>query len=113
MRFADFDRNGDQKLDFEEFYALQTKQVRDQYTADEVRVWFEAADANGDGSISISEWFMWTLANLAEMHGEASLARIFAKYDQDGSGVIDAAEFEQLAVAPQLALREPRPLLQR
>ena len=96
-RFADFDRNGDMKLDWEEFLAIQIKVIREQYSLDEIRSWYDLADVNGDGEISISEWFVWTLDNLADRFGVHSVERIFSKYDTDGSGVLDIAEFEWLA----------------
>lgn len=99
MRFAEYDGDGNQKLDFDEFYAMQPQRLRDEHSVEEIRTWFDAADTNGDGDLSIAEFFLWTLSNSAQKYGAASMEHAFAKYDDNGSGVLDAAEFEKMAIA--------------
>lgn len=57
--------------------------------------WFDAADANKDGRLS-----------LAEMRADA--ARYYKLLDADGSGEIDPAEIEryEIAIAREIALRD-------
>ena len=47
--FTEFDIDGNQSLDFEEFYAMQPNVIRDRYTAEEIRQWFDSADLDGNG----------------------------------------------------------------
>ena len=97
MSFAEYDMDGNQRLDFEEasfpaglhartlvssvlfdrlpshslthsppsmsaralshvqFYSMQPRLMRERYTPAEIRELFQAADANGDGSVSVNE----------------------------------------------------------
>ena len=64
MRFAEYDENGDCKLDWDEFYAMQPKHLRSQFSPQVIRSWFDAADINGDGVLSINEFFLWTMSAL-------------------------------------------------
>lgn len=99
MRFAEYDANGDECLDFEEFLALQPKSVRTKYSSDEIKAWFDAADKNGSGDLSANEFFHWSMSNAAQKHGSASLEQVFRKFDTDGTGELDAIEFNKAATA--------------
>ena len=96
-RFAEYDFDGDQKLDFEEFLAMQPKKVRETYAGHEIQAWFDAADTDGNGSLSINEFFKWSLSNASLKHGATALEAAFRKYDKDGTGFLDSFEFEQAA----------------
>ena len=125
-RFSEYDADGSQTLDWEEFYAMQPKRVRDTHTAADIRKasaqrscglllkarvvsplqphfdslalqWFEAADTDGDGSLSINEFFVWSLTHAATKHGAVTLQSIFERYDKDGSGLLEKAEFDRAA----------------
>ena len=88
---------GNMKLDFEEFYAMQPKQVREDYSPDEILQWFQAADVNSDGSLSINEFFCWSLSNAALQHGGMALQACFGHYDKNSTGYLDYHEFEAVA----------------
>ena len=94
-RFAEHDEDGNMSLDFEEFYAMQPRAVRDQYTAEDIRQWFDAADADGSGDLSVDEFFLWSLSNAATKFGSGSLEAAFARYDKDGTGALDLKEFSK------------------
>ena len=79
-RFAEFDHDGNERLDFEEFYAMFPRRVRESHSADEIRNWFAAADADHSGELSINEFFVWTLSGAAAQHGANSLRAICEKY---------------------------------
>ena len=93
-RFADADHSSDQLIDFDEFKEMLPAKLKKQFSAEQVRAWFDAADRDGSGEISIGEYFLWTLHNTAELHGPDVLALIFGKYDPDNSGQIELDEFQ-------------------
>ena len=72
-RFADHDQDGNLSLDFEEFYAMQPKNIRDSHSSEAIRAWFDAADTDGNGTLSIDEFFVWSLSNAATKFGSASI----------------------------------------
>ena len=94
-RFADADTDGDMKLDFDEFVAMQPAAMREKTPLADFKLWFDSADADGNGSLSIGEYFIWTLHSASEKHGEDALSKAFAKYDPDNSGRIDLIEFQK------------------
>lgn len=91
--FAECDHDGDQKLDFEEFYAMQPRKVRDTRSGAEIRQWFEAADVNGDGELSLDEFFLFSMSKTACEFGATSLIAAFERFDADGTGMLNATEF--------------------
>ena len=96
-RFAEFDADGDKKLDFEEFLAFLPKRIRDVYTPRDIRAWFDAADTNGDGTLSTNEFFRFSLSSSALRWGANPIKSIFEKFDSDQSGELDSHEFCALA----------------
>ena len=91
--FAEVDLDGNQRLDFEEFLAMQPGCIRDQYSVEQIQTWFNSADLNGDGTLSVEEFFAWSLSNAVQSHGRFSLQLAFEQYDKDGGGYLDAFEF--------------------
>ena len=94
-RFAEFDTNGDQRIDLEEFIAMQPKRIRECYTSDEIAQWFDAADTDGSGQLSPNEFFMWSLQSAAHTLGLSAIEEAFKKFDRDGTGELDFVEFKQ------------------
>ena len=47
------------QLDFEEFVAVQPSRIRETHSEKEMRSWFDMADENGNGTLSINEFFKW------------------------------------------------------
>lgn len=95
--FAGEDRDGNVKLDFEEFVAMQPLRIREANTVEEMRQWFELADDDGNGTLSINEFFKWSLGRSPLQHGSAILQAIFAKFDKNSGGSLDSAEFKRMA----------------
>ena len=96
LRFAEADENGDNALSWSEFLLMQPPPVRDKHGDEEIRGWFEEIDADSDGSVSINEYFTWTLSK-ALHNGDSGLRAVFMEYDKDGTGCLDAREFQRIA----------------
>ena len=95
-RYAEADSDGDQLLDFDEFLAMQPARLRKKFAIDQFRAWFDTADLDHSGKLSISEFYLWALRNATEEHGPSVLIELFAKYDPDGSGMVDQHEFQKV-----------------
>ena len=59
-KFIKADLSGDDKLGFNEFVAMLPKRTQQQ-PLENLRRWFDLADVNDDGSISMNEFFIWSL----------------------------------------------------
>lgn len=94
-RFTEADRDSDQRLDFAEFYSMQPRAVLDRFSAKQVREMFDAADVNGDGVLSINEFFFYSLGNAMSSKGKHTLTATFETYDTDGHGTLDRIEFRK------------------
>jgi len=70
--------------------------VRQEFCNDEIHRWFVAADLDGNGTLSIDEYFKWSLSKSSTFHGEKAILGMFRQYDKDGSGLLDAVEFEKV-----------------
>jgi hypothetical protein len=56
--FSNFiDHDGEMRLDFEEFIEMQPVKIREIHTREQMLQWFKDADGNGDGKLSINEFF--------------------------------------------------------
>ena len=97
MRFAQADSDGSNALDWEEFLAMQPPGVRSKYGDGQIREWFVAADGDGDGTVSINEFFTWTLQRQTLGGSALKLRAIFAAHDKDGSKYLDEVKFKKLA----------------
>lgn len=76
---------------------MQPRRIREQYSTADIRTWFEAADLDGNGELSINEFFQWSLSNAAEKYGASSLRAAFERFDTSGNGILNSYEFEQAA----------------
>ena len=97
VRFAEVDKNGDGRLDFDEFLALQPPALRKEQSDEEIRTWFDAVDTDGSGTITLTEWFFWALGKEAARTANSkqdSIRAVFAKHDTDSTGFLDVAEFQ-------------------
>ena len=52
---------------------MQPRAIREQYSTDEIRTWFLQADSDGNGSLSVNEFFRWSMANISSHFGDSAL----------------------------------------
>ena len=94
MSFAEADADGNNELDFEEFIKVLPPHTTKWHSRREIREWFKLADLDGNGVLSLQEFFLWSL-NFAARKSGSGIEGVFRRYDQDGSGKLDAMEFTQ------------------
>ena len=95
LRFAEADENGDNDLDFGEFLKMQPRCVREEHSDTEIREWFDSADTNKSGTVSINEFFTWTL-QMHALTGMDAVRNVFNKYDKNDTGCVELEEFSLL-----------------
>lgn len=61
LRFAEADKDGNNVLDWNEFLEMQPMSIRLQHSEKDIYEWFKSADVDGSGTVSINEFFMYTL----------------------------------------------------
>ena len=94
------DVNGDQVLSFEEFCEVVPDEMREQETEATLLELFDAADTDGNGSISKDEYLFWVLRWAAFDSGMSqNIKDTFQKFDSGGDGEVNMGEFIQ-AIAP-------------
>ena len=73
--FSNFiDHDGEMKLDLEEFIEMQPVRIREIHTCEQMHQWFKDADGNGDGKLSINEFFTCALRRKRlRTHGNGAL----------------------------------------
>ena len=97
LRFAEADADGNMDLSFEEFVNMQPHKVRETHGEAVLREWFDAADTDHSGTVSINEFLIWSLAKEQARSGDDSgLRAMFSVYDKDGSGTVDSREFAKI-----------------
>ena len=67
--------------------------LREKFAAADIRTWFDLADTNGDGTLSVNEFFTWSLGKAQQQVGGCALQAAFERYDRDGTGRLDSMEF--------------------
>ena len=95
LRYAEADVDGDSELTFEEFVAMQPLRVREAHSEQDMRGWFESADTDHNGTVSINEFFMWTM-KMHSMSNMEAVRGMFNAYDKDSTGHICSFEFQRM-----------------
>ena len=103
-RFADADADGLLSLSFDEFVAIMPVGFAELRPRQDLRVWFDSADKDSDGDMSVDDYFLWILDNVARKHGSEIVAELFGKYDKDGSGSVNMLEFHRACDASGFGL---------
>lgn len=72
---------------------MQPKRIRDKYNTQDIRAWFDEADIDNNGSLSINEYFRWAVCRTSAQVGMTMLMTAFQRYDRDKTGQLDYKEF--------------------
>ena len=86
------DKDADTKLDFGEFCELVREREEGDIPDEELKVRFELLDVDKTGKIEMHEYLIWSLKDCLA-RASTRLVVIFQKWDEDGNGAIDEAEF--------------------
>eukprot|EP00960_Hanusia_phi_P018289 538837-Hanusia_phi.AAC.2 len=73
-----------------------TNIIEKQRQVEDIEAALEKMDADGDGKTDMQELQAWLTSTGADVILGMNAEDIMAKYDQDGSGVLDAEEMEQI-----------------
>ena len=95
-RFSEGDADGNVKLDFEEFLALQSDSIRRANTVEEIREWFLMA-SGGAEFCSVNDFFFFSLSKASARAGATALKDAFKRWDRDKTGYLDSVEFARAA----------------
>jgi calmodulin len=91
------DADGNENIDFTEFLALMSRQMRQSDIEDELKQTFRVFDRDGDGLITPQE--LRTLLISLGLDSSAQVIRaMIAEADRDRDGKINFADFKALAL---------------
>lgn len=91
--FDQADLDGDHEIEYEEFCLMMPRTRGGTQQSDEdLRVWWEMLDTNGDGVITKDEFFIYALASSSRKTG-SGVVGMFQKFDANRSGKLDEIEF--------------------
>ena len=48
---------------------MQPATLCEKFSTEQIRTWFDSADTDGSGSLSVNEFFAWSLGNAVGTHG--------------------------------------------
>eukprot|EP00325_Prymnesiales_sp_UTEX-LB-985_P031941 CAMPEP_0174738490 /NCGR_PEP_ID=MMETSP1094-20130205/70021_1 /TAXON_ID=156173 /ORGANISM="Chrysochromulina brevifilum, Strain UTEX LB 985" /LENGTH=504 /DNA_ID=CAMNT_0015941913 /DNA_START=66 /DNA_END=1581 /DNA_ORIENTATION=+ len=93
--FQDADENGDMKLNFDEFTKALPENIRQNTAQDKVRSWFDLADKDGNGEVTMAEFVLWSISMAKAVTG-SDVSRILQTGDDD-EGLLDELQFTRMA----------------
>jgi hypothetical protein len=97
-RFAEHDLDGSKELDFDEFYCMLPYSLREERSVSELRQCFSDADSNGNGTLSINEFWLWSMSTAGQTHVVKTLEDLLRRYDTDKTGVLNELQFERMCM---------------
>merc|ERR1719270_1456444 len=101
----EFDTNGDQKIDFNEFLTMMSTKIQDTESEIEIKEAFKVFDKDRDGFISMDELrHVMSKPPINEKLTDDELERMMRYADADEDGQINYKEF--LTVALQILYRD-------
>ena len=90
------DVNKNHRLSFEEFLRAVPAAMKSMKSEADLRKLFNTVDADGNGSVSIDEFFIWTLSFMKTTKG-SGIEEVFRRYDPEKHGILNALEFSHAA----------------
>ena len=96
MAFYTGDKNGDMSLDWDEFVSIVPQLLKEEASMNELRHLFESIDIDNNKSITMDEFFIWTLTFIQQQTG-SGIEAVFRRYDKNHEGSLDAREFAMAA----------------
>lgn len=100
MEFEAADKNMDQHLDFDEFKGLVRSRMSKERSRSEAQLmaWYKALDTDGDGVLSMSEFFAFSLReSFLRANTGQPMEEFFKHWDSGGDSKLDRDEFTKLA----------------
>ena len=88
LHFLNADTDGSRSLSWEEFECAVPKELKEECSPAQLRAIFDSADADGDGDLTMDEFFLWTLGVASQANGRSGLEAIFHKYGT-GKALLD------------------------
>ena len=80
------DVNKNHRLSFEEFLRAVPAAMKSMKSEADLRKLFNTVDADGNGSVSIDEFFIWTLSFMKTTKG-SGIEEVFRRYDPEKHGI--------------------------
>ena len=90
--FIHADINDDQELDLDEFTNALPEAVRSKHNTETIKKWFDSADEDKNGMVSLYEFVQWSMQAASLATGKSAV-ELFQKYDRDRTGTLDRNEF--------------------
>jgi hypothetical protein len=102
--FDGSDVGGHEELSFADFVVGLPSHLRDRRPLSQLREWFAMIDTDGSGTVSLHEFFRWSLRAASAVSGRGLIQHLEA-FDRDGDGRLDHDEFctacEELGFGPR------------
>ncbi|KAF0882943.1 CALM protein, partial [Crocuta crocuta] len=92
--FAQFDHNGDGKINTEELGAVM-EALGEKLSEDQLKAMIATVDADGDGVISFPEFLEEMAKRTKDWGSKAEMREVFRAFDLDGDGRISVDELKQ------------------
>ena len=94
--FMSADINANHRLSEDEFLRAIPAAMKAVRSETELHKLFTHVDADGNGAISIDEFFIWTLNFMKSTKG-SGIEEVFRRYDANKHGILNALQFARAA----------------
>ena len=91
MFFQEADVNEDHELDWEEFYDALPFRVKEGHPQETIRSWFDTADLDRNGKVSLGEFVHWSLTAASLVTGTA-VTKLFGRH----SGTANPTQLDEI-----------------
>jgi Ca2+-binding EF-hand superfamily protein len=94
--FQEADVNEDHELDWDEFYDALPSHVKQSHSQETIRSWFDTADLDMNGKVSLGEFVQWSLTAASLVTGSA-VTQVFSRHSRSKASSLDEMEFTRVA----------------